>query len=464
MGGQQIALFGALLGLLVATGLVVAIARGGRDRRRSLSAALIAVLALTTVGGVVWARAGSGNSPAAPLDANVSIFTQGFDCSGGEGTCNLPNALYAVRAGAGSVRWEAVAPKATYYVGSGPVVGNGVVYTYFYTSPVDTVGTMDNYQLIAWRARDGAQLWHTRVLASCCEAPLTYVAGDELAILDTWEENRDGQPAWSLLRLRAKDGARIGSTPLPASYFPAVVGDRVFQCLPNGAIIAMRLSDGAQLWRSSTARATAQTFPRCDFTQADGVLYVSIPASSDSTGAVTRTGELLALNATTGQTLWRYATDRPSPLAIGDGLVALGEGSQFAPTTIIALQVSDGTVAWRHEGLRQEALFRGLDPVRTVAIGGGLVVVGGGGYTLWALRVADGSVAWRTGEDQHNFKPLCVVDGVVFVRNIVRGTLSLFPGANTDVTDYITALRASDGAQYWKAPVQTWGTITMGFA
>ena len=95
----------------------------------------VGVLALTAVGGVTWVRASHNGSPA-PVDARLTLFTQGFDCSNGGATCNLPNALYAVHADTGAVRWEALAPANTYFVGSTPLVADGVVYAYTYTSPV----------------------------------------------------------------------------------------------------------------------------------------------------------------------------------------------------------------------------------------------------------------------------------------------------------------------------------------
>ena len=166
---------GVALVMLVAVGLANALARSRRARRGPLLVALIAALVAVTVGGVAWSVASS--HPSAPVSANLTLFSQSYDCSHVTGTCALPNALYAVRADTGAVRWEVVEQPPAYFVGSTPLFDNGVVYAYIYPGPSATVGSMDNYLLVAWRGRDGVELWRKRVFAPCCEAPLTYVAG-----------------------------------------------------------------------------------------------------------------------------------------------------------------------------------------------------------------------------------------------------------------------------------------------
>ena len=462
MDGQGIIVLGALLvlGLLVTVGLVVAMVRCGQERRKPLLVALIAVLVLSAVGGVAWVRAGSW-SPA-PVDANLTLFSQGVDCSSWvTGDCALPNTLYAVRAGSGSVRWKVVEPKPAYFIGSAPLFQGGVVYAYTYTGAGDIIGWMANYLLTAWRGRDGAQLWHTRVLAPCCEAPLTYVAGDQLIVLNIKAAGSDGPPTWNLLRLRASDGAIVGTIPLPAPHFPSIVDNTVYQCLPNGMIIAMRLSDGAQIWRSSASGTTAQTFAGCTFTEVGGVVFLSALAIPDSS-AEGKTGQLLALNPTNGQVLWRYATPTPYPLAVGAGLVVLGEGNPLVPSSIVALRASDGIIAWRHRGFPPQPAVKGYIPNRTAAVGGGLVLVEGGGFTLWALRTDDGSTAWQISEDRHSFQTIGVVNGTVFVCSMFTGYGTIFPSPFVDGNSYIVALRASDGTSYWKTALGTRGGLVMG--
>jgi outer membrane protein assembly factor BamB len=461
MRGPGIAVLGVLLGLLVAMGLVVAIVRGGRGRRKPLLAALIAVLVLTAGGGVAWVRAGSG-SPA-PVDDNLTLFTQGLDCSRVTGDCGLPNALYAVRADNGSVRWEVVETKPAYFVGSAPLFDDGVVYTYTYTGPADTIGSMANYLLTAWRGRDGAQLWHTRILAETSVAPLTYVAGDQLVVLEINVATSGGQPTWGFLHLRVSDGAMVGTTPLPGPFrSPAVADNVVYECLLNGTIIATRVSDGAPVWRASASGTAGQTCADGSaLTEGGGVVFASLLAGSDSSTAG-RTGQLLALNAINGQVLWRYATPTPVPLAVGDGLVVLGEGNHSVPSTIVALQAADGTLAWRHPGFPPAPVVKGYIPNRTAAIGGGLVLVGGGGFTLWALRTNDGSSAWQLSEDRHSFESAGIVDGTVFVRSQFAGYGTILPSPFVDGNSYFSALRASDGTPYWQTSLGSLGGLVMG--
>jgi outer membrane protein assembly factor BamB len=477
MGGQEFGALGVLLGLLVAIVLVVAIAHRSRERRKTLFAALIAVLVLTAGGGVVWARAGSGSNAPAPVDANLTLFTKGYDCSSNGTSCDGANALYAVRARDGSARWKALAPRGVSFdspQNASLLFDNGVIYAYT-SSPDYTGGQMVSYPLTAWRASDGAQLWTTRIREHCCEPPLTYVAGDEVAIFDQTQTASDGFPLWRLLRLRAKDGVMLGATTLPAREVPAVVDDNVYVCGPGGAIIDMRLSDGGLVWRSLAAPTAVQfhALLHCSIMVAGGVVYVSIPAAvRESSGVVDQ--ELLALSAANGQTLWRYVSPAPFRFTVGDGLVVLGEGSNLAtPTRLVALRDSDGSVAWRHDGFPPEPLVRGLDPTRTVVIGDGLVLFGGGGYTLWALHADDGSLAWQVSEDGHVFDPLSVVDGAVLVANfefsgsfffVTHVERSVFFSAlpNIGGANYISALLASDGAQYWQSSVQFVGSPILG--
>lgn len=451
---------GVTLAMLVAVGLATALARSRRARRRPLLLALIAALVVTAVGGVAWVAARHG--PSAPVSANLTLFTQSLDCSHVSGTCGLPNALYAVRADTGAVRWEVVEQPPAYFVGSTPLFDNGVVYAYIYPGPSATVGSMDNYQLVAWRGRDGVELWRRRVFAPCCEAPLTFVAGSNLAMLDFSGPTSDGSLVWSLALMRASDGARVGETRLPGRDFPAVVGNIVYQCLPDKTIVAMRLSDGALIWRSSAAAAdAAQTAPRCVIMENDGKVFVSMPAASVG-GVTQRNGELLALDGATGQAIWRYATPTPQPLAVGDGLVVLGEGAQYDPTSIVALRASDGALAWRHAGLPPPPAIKGYNSQRTAAVGDGLVLVGGGSYTLWALRAATGRVAWQITSDYHALQTVAFVGSAVFVRTLYTGSGALFSVPFVDSHSYFSAYRASDGAPYWQTTVDSGGGAAGG--
>jgi outer membrane protein assembly factor BamB len=273
-------------------------------------------------------------------------------------------------------------------------------------------------------------------------------------------------PSWSLTLLRASDGSQVGKTVLPARIFPTVVDNTVYQCLPDDTVIAMRLSDGALEWRSSVAGAAAQTYPSCSvLSEADGVVFVSRLAASDA--AAGQMSQLLALSATNGKMLWRYATVTPEPFAVGDGLVVLGEGRRSVPTSLVALWISDGTIAWRHTGIPPEPAFQGYFQNRTVVISGGLALVGGGGPTLWALRTDNGSVAWQITEDYHNIQAIGVVNSTVFVSSTFGGSGSIYNlvlPAFTDTNSYFSALRASDGAQYWRTPLSAGGGVVMGGA
>lgn len=458
LSDKGIAALGVLLGLLVAVGLMIAIVRSGRNWRKPLVVALIAVLALTSVGGVAWAGARSWIPAPAPVDANLTLFTEGSNCSGDTVDCFDLNALYALNAVNGSVRWKVVEPKPAHFNYSSPLFHDGAVYAYTF-NPADPTPSPYSYVLTAWRVRDGARLWSTRVPGPCCETPMTFMAGDYLAILVF-----PTTTSWGLLLLRAGDGAVVGVTQLPEQRVPAVANNNVYQCTPEGAIVATRLSDGAPLWRAPASGAPAQSFAECSVMQVGGAVFASLLNESDSP-AVAPTGQLLALNATNGQELWRYATPEPVPLATGDDLVVLGEGKPYLiPSGIVALRASDGTVAWRRTGFQPEPAVADHIPYLNVTIGAGLALVGGGSSsTLWALRTDDGSTVWRTGDDNHVFDTVGIVDGTIFVRSRFFTYGILHSPQEFADSSYFTALRASNGAPYWQTPLDTsGGSLVMG--
>lgn len=457
MNTQGIFFLGALAVLLVIAGLVVAIMRSDKARRTPLHIALAVALAVSVIGGAAWLRA--EQSSTAPVNANLTIFTLGLDCSRVSRDCGLPNALYALRADTGATRWEAVEPKPTYFDGATPLLHDGIVYAFTYPGASATIGPMDNDILTAWRGGDGARLWSARVLIPCCEAPPVYAAGNALAILDTSVADSAGNLTWNLLLLNASDGSRIGITRLPENNPPTVADGVAYQCLPSGGIIATRVSDGALVWRSSAPGAANQLDPICDVTVANGMVFAA--ATTGSNGGASANGQVIAVSAATGQTLWRYATPTPHPLAVGDGLVVLGEGNRYAPSSIIALRVSDGAVAWRHQGLPSPPMVRGFSPFPAVVAGAGLVLLGGSFTGLLALRADNGNIAWRIDDDSLVFNPIGVDNDTVFVRSRpfgLAGLLSLpFNGS-------VAALRASDGSPYWQTTldVQNQGPIPIG--
>jgi outer membrane protein assembly factor BamB len=470
MDARGLVLVGVLLGLLASAGLTLALVRGGRARRAPLLAALVAVLLVTAGGGLAWVRMGmGGGSPmplgAAPVPATLTLYAERPDCSAG-GDCAYPHTLVATRADDGSVRWEVTLPKGTFFASSPLLVQNGIVFASVSNYP----GAAAPYVLVAWRGRDGAQLWHAGVPAPCCRGgPWTYVADDQLVVLGEPSATGDSPPVGHLLRLRASDGAALGTMALRDNGPPAAVaGDMVYDCLPTGAtIMALRLRDGAPVWSATWPGPAAPTRPGCSSLRvAGGVVFASVVAASGGDGEL-RT-QLAALDAASGRELWSRATSTPDPLAVGDGLVVLREGDPYYPTSIVALRVSDGTLAWRHGGFPPLPPFPGCTrgqgeiPPLTAAIGGELVLVGGGGYTLWALRADDGSTAWQVSTDRRSYGTVGVTGGTVFVSSRFIGCKSIIPlPFPVDEDSHLAALRARDGMPYWQTTLNAIGDLAM---
>jgi outer membrane protein assembly factor BamB len=121
---------------------------------------------------------------------------------------------------------------------------------------------------------------------------------------------------------------------------------------------------------------------------------------------------LAALEATTGETLWRYAWQAPSkefmdtefgpgphstPLISGERVIAVG-----ATGRLVALDRASGRLVWERQlwdELRGTPLERGYaaSPIafRDLVI----LPVGGSDQAVVAFRQSDGTIAWQAGDD-----------------------------------------------------------------
>lgn len=101
-------------------------------------------------------------------------------------------------------------------------------------------------------------------------------------------------------------------------------------------------------------------------------------------------GQLLAVNAATGEVLWRYASRAPvlePPVIAGELILFANESDE-----VYALDRHDGTLRWKYEvETPEEFTLRGH---AGVAVSGDLAFTGFADGTLVALRTATGSVAW----------------------------------------------------------------------
>jgi outer membrane protein assembly factor BamB len=162
---------------------------------------------------------------------------------------------------------------------------------------------------------------------------------------------------------------------------------------------------------------------------ANGVVYAG---SAD--------GNVYALSATTGRTLWSFKTagGAVSSPAVANGVVYAGSSIDAWHTgTLYALKASTGKLLWKFTPNNRVGRW-GAPLWSTPVVANGVVYVGFNGYgtvgeMFYALSAKTGAVVWSTPGDWHYIQPAAIANGVVYVQEM----------------SYIQALNASTGAVQW---------------
>ena len=226
-------------------------------------------------------------------------------------------------------------------------------------------------------------------------------------------------------------------------FHPATaLGDML--CLGSGAhVYALKAATGELLWSR----------------EMDLAVYHSPVVAQDAVYISSYTGPMYAIDARTGEEIWKYEREpgpsaktsdlgtvefeRFSPPAVVEGKVYIGTESGY----VLALNASSGKVMWQFEAASRVVLppvigagivyaggsFGGLlqaldsssgelvwqynpgNGVRSLELNGGLLFVDGYDDYLYALDPATGEPRWRTSGDPL-FSPM-VSDGVVYAKD-----------------------------------------------
>jgi outer membrane protein assembly factor BamB len=264
----------------------------------------------------LWQYAVAGRLPDAPTVVNGTVYVGTT-----EGT------IVALQASDGKLIWQYtidLGPDVPSYLGpilfASPTVSNGVVYV----SPA--VNKLEPF-VYALQASDGRLLWQARIPDSTLY-PLM-AAGD---ILYVCTHSR-------CLALHTRDGSLLWQQKLPAALFspPAIMFGNIYFSLHDvqevSFLYVLRASDGAFLWqRQLETGSAAHILTTPAITQE--ALYVA-----------NGSGFLLALQADSGDPLWRYQTGGSffSPPVVGKHIVSIGANDGC----IYAVQATDGTPLWR---------------------------------------------------------------------------------------------------------------------
>lgn len=303
------------------------------------------------------------------------------------------------------------------YDNSQPAVVGAAVYVFFGGS------------LVALERGSGEPRWTAEVGHDSGTAPAVH---DGTVYATVWNGGPDVDRGLAAVDAASGEVRWRGVTDLDLTTAPTVTGDGVFA---GGGYRTLTVSafdhDGTERWRRELGE------------------YASTPAVDDGTvyyGA----GEVVALDAATGDVRWRHSTDGgttvPPTVAGGvlfvgseDGtLYALdaGDGSERWTVDVgrtvrrspavtgerVVVPTDDGVVAYDHEGGERWRAPQ-LASVTAPAVAGDTVYVGYG-RTLYALAVEDGSRRWTFETRERTYTDVilagirgspAVAGGVVFV-------------------------------------------------
>jgi outer membrane protein assembly factor BamB len=156
-------------------------------------------------------------------------------------------------------------------------------------------------------------------------------------------------------------------------------------------VYALRASDGNLLWTYSS----------------DSYSYLSLSTTDSSVAYIASQERISALNASNGTKLWHHAIQGSaywSPLEV-NGIVYVGSSTNSWPSTLYALQVSDGALLWQ---------YTANNFIATPTVANGVVYTASDDGVLAALRASDGHQLWKQALDTNSFQSPQLVNGVLY--------------------------------------------------
>lgn len=343
-------------------------------------------------GGLLWRAATGGPVRSTPAVVDGRLFVGSAD-----------GHVYALNARTGERVWRFAAR--TTVTGS-PAVADGVVYI---TDHASTLYALDGGTgVLRWSVETGEALpfpWGYESGDVYASSPVVtngtvfFGAGDgHVYAVDA----TSGRVRW-----QTATGGRVRST-------PAVADDRVFVGSADGVVYAFERTDGRIAWRHETEgamlasgefgydRRTIQSSPAV----ADGRVFI---------GA--RDGFLYALDAETGERLWRFDHEiswvNSSP-AVAQGLVLAGSSdAKF----FHAVDAESGKERWRID-------TAGLVWTSPVVVEGSVILAEGSGRVR-VLELQTGEPVWSAWTGGRLFGSPVIAGGTIFVGSMDGGVYAL---------------------------------------
>lgn len=348
--------------------------------------------------------------------------------------------LYAIGASNGAQRWQISADDA---FTPDPIVAHGIIYT---------TGIPNSF-VMARRASDGATLWSKLIIRA--EGKHIVLAGDTLYMTTDMIGGEVLAPGYvhGVYALWASDGAiRWHHDTTDPVISPPLAVDGVIYAGVGASLVALRASDGAQLWQRPLAVRGRPYLPLWLASSAGTIYTYGRDQNLDQPYSPANSGDaaVFALQATDGAPRWSRPLDGTEPdqdvstPVVADGTLYVrsnGNGSQAQARGVPsyggglhALRASDGTPLWTYPtAITQPVASDGI--VYTSDISGNVIALRGtDGVSIWKLPVGEVATSRQTS--------LTLANGTLYAASRVAGP--------TGGDAIVRALRASDGQQRWQ--------------
>ena len=209
-----------------------------------------------------------------------------------------------------------------------------------------------------------------------------------------------------------------------------VADDKVFCADAGGVIYAFDRETGAQVWRTSST-----------LNGKDGQIGVAMAYKNGSLIVSTSFAEAMALNAKSGDVLWRIKLPAPCK---GDG-ITISNGKAYLLCDNGSLQVINaqlGNLLWSHSGMSGDTTFVG-NP--SVAVKDDVVYMASPSGEVCAL-LENGSVLWSAMLSKFSFVDAAESFSHPRACPVIKDNIVYFSGANQQTT----AFDVRTGSVIWK--------------
>jgi outer membrane protein assembly factor BamB len=336
-----------------------------------------------------------------------------------------------------------------------------------YRDETPTAGGMlyvdDGTTISAVRLSDGATLWQSESLENGIISPLM-VRGDALIFVSYSPQDGFHANALDLTSHTLRWSSPLSHFQLDDQY-PAFAAsaDMLFFGSDDGAVNALRLSDGAPVWSRQPTPGSATP------------LAMRVTLGASLLYAYDSAGQTIALRPADGALVWsspyglqpyRAAHLTATATTLYACVTIPATASSVSSDALAALDPATGSMRWEH------ASACGQAGINTLIESAGVVYQLG--PTLTAMRVRDGAILWSasTRASDLSFTSAEVDSGALFVAASV-----IYPHEYTICANwwmggplfchnptYIAAYDATTGAPYWRMDVGDAPRLTSGAA